>query len=70
MLYDYKCKNCEEEFEIEHSIKDDPKTVCPSCGEETLVRLISASNFILKGNGWYRDGYSSKPKVEKIKDAE
>ena len=69
MLYEYKCSSCEQEFLIEHSIKDEARTVCPECGEETLFRLISGGGeFILKGSGWYRDGYSSTPVTEKLKD--
>jgi putative FmdB family regulatory protein len=63
--YEYQCtRGCR--FEIEQSIKDDalkrcPKTVCPrGVGGVAVQRLISAANFILKGGGWYSDGYSGK----------
>jgi putative FmdB family regulatory protein len=63
--YEYECtRGCR--FEIEQSIKDDalkrcPKAVCPrGIGGVSVHRLISAANFILKGGGWYSDGYSSK----------
>ncbi len=35
-------------------------TKCEKCGGE-LVRVISASSFVLKGGGWYKDAYSKKP---------
>jgi len=63
--YDYYCKECKKLFEIFHSIKDEAKTICPDCEKESLKRLISKSNFILKGGGWYSDLYSSTPKSKK-----
>jgi putative FmdB family regulatory protein len=63
--YEYECtRGCR--FEIEQSIKDEPlkrcpKSACPrGTGGVSVRRLISASSFILKGGGWYSDGYSSK----------
>jgi putative FmdB family regulatory protein len=63
--YEYECtRGCQ--FEVQQSIKDDAfptcrKEFCPQGRSGTkLRRLISASRFILKGSGWYSDGYSSK----------
>jgi predicted nucleic acid-binding Zn ribbon protein len=38
-------------------------TLCKSCEKEGGVRklLPGQMNFILKGSGWYKDGYSPKP---------
>ena len=62
--YEYECtKGCH--FEVQQSIKDDAYTRCKKefCplgqGGVRVKRLISASNFILKGGGWYSDGYGS-----------
>ncbi len=57
MTYEYICKSCEHTWEEEQSIKEEPITKCPECGEETAQRLISKSTFVLKGNGWFRTGY-------------
>lgn len=58
MTYEYKCVNCEHEWEFEQKISEDAITKCPECGEETAKRLISCGNgFILKGGGWAKDGY-------------
>lgn len=66
MLYEYKCDNCESNFEFEQNIKDKPKKRCPNCKKHKLIRLVSLGGaFILKGSGWYKDGYSSKPKPSK-----
>ena len=41
MLYDYKCDNCSHEIvDYYQSIKDNALTQCPSCGKDTLCRVI------------------------------
>jgi len=45
--YDYKCLECDEEYEIRHSIHDDAyeKYECPKCSRETdCERLISGGS--------------------------
>ncbi len=60
MIYEYSCKSCSHSWEEEQSIKDEPIEFCPSCNKKSAKRQISGSvNFILKGSGWYKDGYSS-----------
>lgn len=57
--YDYQCQKCNFEFEREQRITEDPIKTCPKCKSRKAKRLLSASNFILKGGGWYADGYGS-----------
>lgn len=60
MTYEYECPVCDHRFETEQSIKDDPLTECPKCRVCALKRLISGgTGFVLKGGGWFRDGYAS-----------
>lgn len=60
MTYDYLCKICGKEFEVEQKITEEPLKVCETCGGE-VVRLISGGlGFQLKGAGWAKEGYSSK----------
>jgi len=62
-IYEYKCSKCEHEFEKMCKVNEDNETVCPSCGNETVTKVISLNSFRLKGGGWYKDGYSNaKPK--------
>lgn len=56
-LYDYLCTKGHE-FEQQQSIKEKPLEKCPKC-KSSCKRLISNTNFVLKGSGWYKDGYSS-----------
>jgi putative FmdB family regulatory protein len=58
--YDYICDACAHEFESFESIKADPQTVCPVCGEAKLRRKIGPGAAILfKGSGFYQTDYRS-----------
>ena len=58
--YEYRCKACEAEMEIFHSMTEDARTECPECGEQELIRLISAGGAVLfKGSGFYETDYRS-----------
>ena len=57
-FYEYKCTKCDEEFEVLQKVSD-PAPPCSSCGGEHVERLLSKSAFVLKGGGWYADGYGS-----------
>ncbi len=60
--YTYGCDACGREMEAEQRISDAPLKKCPKCGKQKLRRLIAGGNFILKGGGWYSDGYGSSKK--------
>jgi putative FmdB family regulatory protein len=55
--YEYECSKGHQ-FEVEQRISDQPLKTCKVCRSK-VRRLISATSFILKGSGWYSDGYSS-----------
>ncbi|MFQ5514276.1 MAG: FmdB family zinc ribbon protein [Myxococcota bacterium] len=54
--YEYECSNGHQ-FEVVQRITDEPLKRCKLCRAKAR-RLISATSFILKGGGWYSDGYS------------
>ncbi len=56
--YDYACNKCGREFHVQQKMSDDPIKTCEKCGGE-VSKVISSGNFVLKGSGWYADGYSS-----------
>ena len=64
-IYEYRCSSCGHELEI--ACKNFPmrrSRTCPSCQAETLVKLMSAAGFQLKGSGWYATdfkGSGAKP---------
>ncbi len=56
-FYEYECSNCKFYSEVMQKISDAPLTKCPSCGRKTMVKLVSAPNFRLKGGGWYETDF-------------
>jgi putative FmdB family regulatory protein len=68
MTYEYVCAACRFEWEAEQPISAAPLKTCPSCGKDMAKRQVSGGGgFILKGGGWYADGYGSpKPKSEEV----
>lgn len=52
-IYEYHCQACGQDTEVLQKISDAPKTECPSCGQSSLVKKLSAAGFQLKGSGWY-----------------
>jgi putative FmdB family regulatory protein len=61
MTYEYVCTACSHQWEAEQSISEPPLTTCPVCHAESAKRQVSGGQgFILKGGGWYADGYGSK----------
>lgn len=61
MTYEYACTSCGHQWEAEQSISAAPLQDCPSCNQATAKRQISGgTGFLLKGGGWYADGYGSK----------
>lgn len=60
MTYEYVCTSCDHHWEAEQSISAAPLQKCPKCRKNTAKRQISGgAGFILKGGGWYADGYGS-----------
>tara|TARA_R110002110_G_scaffold107895_1_gene269870 strand:+ start:8447 stop:8641 length:195 start_codon:yes stop_codon:yes gene_type:complete len=58
-IYVYECEQCSVTREELQKSSDEPLTDCEGCNEEdTLKRVIGLSSFVLKGSGWYKDGYS------------
>ncbi len=62
-IYAYKCESCGHAKDVLQKMSDDPLTVCPSCGQASFKKQLTAAGFQLKGSGWYvtdfREG--SKP---------
>jgi putative FmdB family regulatory protein len=60
-IYEYRCQACGDEFEIIQKISDRPLARCGRCGGK-LEKLLSRTAFLLKGGGWYADGYGGSGK--------
>lgn len=61
-IYEYRCSKCGHEIEALQKIAEPPLVVCPSCHAESLVKLVSASAFQLKGSGWYATDFKGGAK--------
>ena len=59
-IYEYACNGCGHRFEVFQKMSDAPPSVCPSCNADQVRKLVSATSFVLKGGGWYKDHYGLK----------
>lgn len=58
-IYEYHCAACDHDFEVIQKMSDAPIRKCESCGKNKAKRSVSRTSFILKGGGWYAEGYGS-----------
>ncbi len=56
-LYEYRCQNCGESFEVMQKFSDEPLSVHEKCGGK-VERLLSAPALQFKGSGWYITDYA------------
>jgi putative FmdB family regulatory protein len=62
-IYEYQCSRCNNVFELLHKMDEDCEAVCPKC-MAPAKKLISATNFVLKGSGFYVNDYPSKSRKD------
>ena len=58
-FYEYECRACGAQTEVLQKISDKPLRKCEACGKNSLVKLVSAPIFRLKGGGWYETDFKS-----------
>lgn len=58
-LYDFTCPNCGHEEECLQA-RSQPAPECEKCGTVMRRNGVQLTGFHLKGDGWAKDGYSSK----------
>src|SRR4051794_10268658 len=56
-LYEYKCGQCGQIFEVRQNFSDAPVTVHEGCGG-AVEKLLSAPALQFKGTGWYITDYA------------
>jgi putative FmdB family regulatory protein len=69
-IYEYRCQACGAQLEKLQKLSDPLLTECPECGRETLVKLVSASSFRLKGSGWYESDFKTGNKKNGLGESE
>ena len=57
--YEYRCKSCGHELEVQQSFTDDPLRECPECQGE-LRKVFGNIAVTFKGSGFYKT--DSRPK--------
>ena len=55
-IYEYRCSDCSNQFELMQKFSDPPLASRPECGKP-VRKLVSLSSFALKGSGWYTTDY-------------
>ncbi|MFN7964421.1 MAG: zinc ribbon domain-containing protein [Acidobacteriota bacterium] len=60
-IYEYQCQSCQRVIEVLQQMSAKPLKKCESCGGR-LDKLLSRTAFVLKGGGWYSDGYGGAKK--------
>ena len=56
-MYEYKCGQCGQVFEVIQRFSDEPLTTHEGCGG-SVERLLSAPALQFKGSGWYITDYA------------
>ena len=71
--YEYRCKDCDHEFDVVQSFSDDALTECPSCGGN-LRKVFGNVGITFKGSGFYktdsRSGNGNGSKSDKKSDGD
>lgn len=57
--YEYRCDECEHQFEVFQKMSDDPVEECESCGSP-VRRMLFPVAIHFKGSGFYTTDYARK----------
>ncbi|MCO8128450.1 FmdB family transcriptional regulator [Acidimicrobiia bacterium EGI L10123] len=52
--YEYRCKSCGHEMEVQQAFTDDPLDTCPEC-EGPLRKVYGNVGIAFKGSGFYKN---------------
>ena len=52
--YEYRCKSCGHELEVQQAFTDDPLSECPEC-EGPLRKVYGNVGISFKGSGFYKN---------------
>lgn len=64
-IYEYQCAACGHHLEALQKMTEAPLRKCPECGKSQLRRLVSASQFRLKGGGWYETDFKNNNETKR-----
>ena len=52
-VYEYRCRSCGHQFEVQQSFSDEPLSVCPQC-EGELRKVFAPIGISFQGSGFYK----------------
>jgi putative FmdB family regulatory protein len=53
-VYEYRCRTCSHQFEIQQAFSDDALTDCPECSGD-LRKVFAPVGITFKGSGFYKN---------------
>jgi len=62
--YVYECSSCNDRFEVEQRITENPLDTCQCGSTGTVKRLIQPVGIMFKGSGFHINDYSSASTAE------
>jgi putative FmdB family regulatory protein len=62
-IYDYRCVDCDERFEVSRPMGSASDPCCPSCGKQAK-RVFTPVGVAFKGSGFHNTDYKQKPREE------
>lgn len=68
-IYEYRCESCGTQHEVLRKISDPPLLTCPACARDSLVKMVSAAGFQLKGSGWYATDFKGSGGAKKTDES-
>jgi putative FmdB family regulatory protein len=60
-IYEYGCSSCGTVIEVMQKVGARPLRKCRDCSGK-LQKLVSRTSFVLKGGGWFDEGYGGGSK--------
>lgn len=62
-IYEYRCPDCQHQFEALQSMSADPISECPNCGSDKVARVLHAPAIHFKGSGFYNTDYGTRKRA-------
>jgi putative FmdB family regulatory protein len=59
-IYEFKCSSCGVIIEKIMKLSDAAPSLCKCGSQNKLIKLMSRTNFVLKGQGWYETDFKDK----------
>ena len=61
--YEYRCRDCGHDLEVQQSFTEDSLTICPACGG-SLRKLFGNVGISFKGTGFYKNDHGSRSSTD------